>query len=86
MGGSSGDCSAATGPELGPKWCRQEFGISRAEAVRRSAVMEQVREVGRGLVMEGFVSEEMGFEMNPLWDRKSVKLWRTGVMWSWERE
>lgn len=39
--------------------------------------MEQVSEVGRVLVMEGFVCEEEDFELNVQW-----RFWRTGVMWS----
>ena len=30
--------------------------------------MEQVSEVGRGLVMEGFVCEEEDFELNTQWN------------------
>ena len=36
--------------------------------------VEQVTEVGRGLVMEGFVCEEKDFELNSLWDREPVEV------------
>ena len=34
--------------------------------------MEQVCEVGRGLVMEGFVGEEEELEVDSMWDREPV--------------
>ena len=36
--------------------------------------MEQVSEVGRGLVMEGFVCEEEDFKLNTLWDWEPVEV------------
>ncbi len=36
--------------------------------------MEQVCEVGGGLVMEGFVSKEEDFELDPLWVREPVEV------------
>lgn len=36
--------------------------------------VEQVTEIGRGLVMEGFVSEKKDFELNSLWDREPVEV------------
>ena len=36
--------------------------------------VEQVSEVGRGLVMEGFVWEEEDFELNLLWGREPVEV------------
>lgn len=36
--------------------------------------MERVSEVEGGLVMEGFVSEEEDFELDPLWDREPVEV------------
>lgn len=32
--------------------------------------MEKVREAGGGLVMEGFISDEMEFELDVFWDMK----------------
>ena len=40
--------------------------------------VEQVSEVGRGLVMEGFVCEEEDFELNALWDREPVEVLEDG--------
>ena len=37
-----------------------------------SVVVEQVCEVGRGLVMEGFVGEEEELEVDSMWDREPV--------------
>jgi len=37
-------------------------------------VAEQVDEVGGGLVMEGFMSEEKDFEVDPLWDWEPVEV------------
>lgn len=37
-------------------------------------VVEQVSEVGRGLVIEGFMSEEKDFELNSLWHREPMKV------------
>lgn len=54
---------------LGPAWWRLEVGIREAEALWRNAVADQVTEGGGGgLVMEGFVDEEMDFEWDLLWD------------------
>lgn len=36
--------------------------------------MEQIIEVEGGLVMEGFMSEEKDFELDPLWDREPVEV------------
>lgn len=36
--------------------------------------VEQVSEVGRGLVIEGFMSEEKDFELNSLWHREPMKV------------
>jgi len=36
--------------------------------------MVQATEVGRGLVMEGFVCEEENFELNSLWDQEPVEV------------
>lgn len=58
---------------LGPEWWRQEFSIRGVEAAGRSVVVEQVGEVGGGLVMKSFVSEEKDFELDPLWDREPVE-------------
>ena len=68
---------------LGPEWWRQEVGIRGAKAARGIVLVEQVGKVGRGLVMEGFVSEEKDYELDLLWDNGSQwRFWRTGVMWS----
>lgn len=37
-------------------------------------VVEQVSEVGRGLVIESFMSEEKDFELNSLWHRETMKV------------
>ena len=50
--------------------CEAETGCSRE---RRIVVMEQVSEVGGGLVVEGFVSEEKGFKMYALRDRERME-------------
>lgn len=49
--------------------------------------MGQVSEVGRSLVMEGFVSEEEDFELDPLWDREKVEVLedRDNVVSMWVR-
>jgi len=36
--------------------------------------VEQVTEVGRVLVMEGFVNKEKDFELNSLWDQEPVEV------------
>ena len=43
------------------------------EAAGWIVAMEQVSEVGRGLVMEGFVCEEEDFELNTLWNWEPVE-------------
>lgn len=40
----------------------------------KNVILEQVSEVGGGLVMKSFVSEKKDFKLNPLWGRKPVKL------------
>ena len=40
----------------------------------RSMVVEQASEVGRRVVMEGFVSEEKDFELDLLWGRELVEV------------
>ncbi len=47
--------------------------------------MEQVGEVGGGLVMEGFLGEKKDFKLDPLCYREPVEVLE-GVMWSRERE
>lgn len=42
------------------------------EAAGLSVVVEQVGEIGVGLVMVGFVSEVKDFELDLLWDREPV--------------
>ncbi|XP_030634913.1 kinesin-like protein KIF19 [Chanos chanos] len=61
-GGSNGEDSITPGPVLGPAWYRQEFCIRGTEALGRSVEMEQVGEIGGGLVMEGFEREKENFE------------------------
>lgn len=41
-------------------------------------MVEQFREVGKGLLMEGFVSEE-NFELNPLFNREPIVFMGTSV-------
>lgn len=65
----------APGPRHGPEWCSQEVGIGEAKAGGKRVVVEHVSEVGRGLVMQGFVSEEEDFE---LWDRESMEVLEDG--------
>ncbi len=71
-GGSYGEGSVAPGPVLGSVWWRQEVSIRGAEAAGRIVAVEQVGEVGGGLVMESFVGEEKDFEVDALRDRKPV--------------
>jgi len=59
---------------LGPVWGGWEIGIRGAEPTGWSVVMEQVGEVGGGLVMEGFVTEEKDFALDPLRDGEPVKV------------
>ena len=73
-GGGNGKCSVAPGPVLGSEWCWQEVGIRGTEGAGRSVMVEQICEVGGGLVMEGFVSEEKEFELDALWDREPVEV------------
>ena len=47
-------------------WWGQEVGIRKVETVGGCVVVEQVGEVGGGLVMEGFASEEKDFEVDLL--------------------
>ena len=47
-------------------------GNRGAEAARRSAAVEQVSELGRGLVMDDFVSKD--FELDPLWGWEPVQV------------
>lgn len=58
---------------LGPEWWSKEVGIRRTEAAGWVVAMEHVSEVGRGLVMEGFVCEEEDFELNALWNWEPVE-------------
>lgn len=37
-------------------------------------MLEQISEIGGGLIIKSFVSEEKDSKLNPLWDRKPVKL------------
>lgn len=57
------------------------------EAAVGSVEVGQVSEVGRSLVMEGFVSEEEDFELDPLWDREKVEVLedRDNVVSMWVR-
>lgn len=41
-------------------------------------MVEQVSEVGRGLVVKGFVSEEKDFKVDALWDREPVEVLEDG--------
>ena len=51
--------------------CERRFA-SDDRRLRVSVVVEQVSEVGRGLVMEGFVGEEEELEVDSMWDREPV--------------
>ncbi len=64
----------------------QELSISRAECAGGSLSMEELRQVGWGQVIEGFVGHEEDFEMNSLGDGQPVELIEDGVMWSRVRE
>lgn len=55
------------------------------EAAVGSVEVGQVSEVGRSLVMEGFVSEEEDFELDPLWDREKVEVLEDNVVSMWVR-
>lgn len=55
-GGSNGDSFVVTGLVLVVEWWRQEVGIRAAEAAGQSLMMDLIREVTVGLVIEGFVS------------------------------
>ena len=60
-GGSYREGSVTPGSVLGPGWWSQEVSVRGAEATGWVVAVEQVSEVGRGLVMEGFVCEEEDF-------------------------
>ena len=62
------------GSVLGPGRWSQEVCIRSAEAAGWIVAMEQVSEVGRGLVMEGFVCEEEDFKLNTLWNWEPVEV------------
>lgn len=51
---------------------------------RSSVLAEKVGELGWGLVMPCFLSEDKEFQFNLLWIRQ--RCFRTGVMWSLEQE
>ncbi len=73
-GGSYGEGSVAPGQVLGPERWRQELGIRGTEGAGRSVAVKQVDEAGGGLVVEGFMSEEKDFKLDPLWDREPVEV------------
>ena len=52
----------------GSSYWEDEVCIGGAEATGRGVAVEQV-----GLVVEGFVSEEDDFEVDPSWDKRSVE-------------
>lgn len=59
----------------------RRLGIRGAEPARRSVAVEQVSDVGRGLVMEDCVGED--FELDPLWGWEPTKVLEDrGVMLS----
>ena len=71
-GGVYGDGSVAQGAVLGPERVWEEVCIGWPEVAGRIVVVEQVCEVGRGLVMEGFMGEEEELEVDSMWDREPV--------------
>ncbi len=52
------ESSVAPGLVFGSEWRREEVCIRGVEAVGESVAVEQVREVGGGLLMVGFVGEK----------------------------
>lgn len=48
--------------------------------------VEQVSEVGGGLVMEGFEGEKKNFKLDVLDNRAPVEVLENGLLRSWERE
>ena len=82
-GGSSyREGSVSPGLVLGHGRWSQEVCIRWAEAAGWIVAMEEVSEVGIGLVMEGFVSEEEDFKLNTLWNWEPVEVLEDGVTWS----
>ncbi len=61
----------------GPDGGGQDFNISRARGVGCTVSMEDLRQVGWGQVMEGFVGQEK-FEMDSLGDGEPVELIEDG--------
>ncbi len=55
-------------------WWREEVCIRGAEASGGSVTVEQVSEVRRGLVMEGFECEEKDFKLDTLGNRELVEV------------
>ena len=72
-GGSCREGSVAPGSVLGPGWWSQKVCVRWAEAAGWIVAMEEVSEVGRGLVMEGFVCKEEDF-----WTECAVELGASG--------
>lgn len=72
-GGSNGEGSVSPGSVLGFR-DSEEVGIRGAEVTGRGVVVEQVSEVGGGLVVEGFVGEKEEFELNTLRDGEPVEV------------
>lgn len=66
-----GESSVAPGLVLGPKWHQREKKCGDGAGWCE-----------RNGFMEGFITEKNKFEMNPVWDRKPIKLLehRSGVI------
>lgn len=58
---------------LGPLGQCQEVGSGRLDRMSSSMVAYEVSEVGRGQVMEGFVSKQQDFEVCSLGDGEPVQ-------------
>lgn len=50
----------------------ENIGGERTEAAEGGVRVEKVREVRRGLVVEGFIGELEEFEVDVMWDREPV--------------
>ncbi len=55
-------------------WNGKKVSVGRVEAAGGSVAVEQVSEVGGGLVMKAFVSKETHFKLKASWDREPVEV------------
>ena len=75
--GSNREGSVAPGPTSGLR-DGEKVGIGRAEGAGSGVGVEQVCEVGWGLVVEGFVGEKEEFKLDTLRDREPVETLKHG--------